>query len=531
MPPNLDATSEPSKTTMKGWFIGIRPNARGLLDACLLDSRSYTMSETPVSLHPLGSTAMPAANSSGRLQGRLGTLDIVFTVLAFNAPLTIVTSFFPLVMLMGNGLGAPISFLAAGSLLLLFAVGFTSMSRHVPNAGAYYAYITVGLGKPLGLGSALLAIVAYVFLILGSYQYGCIVWKQFAGYFFDVSGWPWWVFAGAAWLIVSAFGYLRISLSAKVLSVALVLEVLLVLAWELAIFLMKGPSAMTVDWLTPKAAVSGSVGLAILFAVTSFAGFEATAVFREEARNPSVTVPRATYMAIIIMALLFASANYFLIVGYSPEQVMEIAKNDPAGMTVASYSLFLGKAGRLAIDLLLCTSNIACTMALHNVLARYIYSLSTDGALPKSLSAVHVSYGSPYKASLLVTLFTATSIGVLWFANVQPEVGYGILGGVGGYGLLLLQIFTSLAVVMFFRRSNIRISRWKSFYAPLLSFMVLAACGYLAASNIDLMTGNVTVGIMLLAFMFVVMMGGAVYAIKLKNSKPDVYASIGRQKV
>jgi hypothetical protein len=43
----------------------------------------------------------------------------------------------------------------------LFAVGFCAMSRHVRNAGAFYAYITRGLGGVIGSGSALVAYVAY----------------------------------------------------------------------------------------------------------------------------------------------------------------------------------------------------------------------------------------------------------------------------------------------------------------------------------------------------------------------------------
>ena len=44
------------------------------------------------------------------LSGHLGTFDIVFTVLAYNAPLTVVTGFMGLLLSRGNGFGAPVTF-------------------------------------------------------------------------------------------------------------------------------------------------------------------------------------------------------------------------------------------------------------------------------------------------------------------------------------------------------------------------------------------------------------------------------------
>ena len=55
----------------------------------------------------------------------------------------------PIAIVLG-GIGAPTGYLLAGITLAIFAIGFTTMSRHVKSAGAFYAYITRGLGKPLG---------------------------------------------------------------------------------------------------------------------------------------------------------------------------------------------------------------------------------------------------------------------------------------------------------------------------------------------------------------------------------------------
>ena len=59
----------------------------------------------------------------------------------------------------GNGAGVPGAFILSGILYLLFSVGFTAMTRHVTGAGAFYAYISRGLGSGAGIGGALMALI------------------------------------------------------------------------------------------------------------------------------------------------------------------------------------------------------------------------------------------------------------------------------------------------------------------------------------------------------------------------------------
>src|SRR4051812_49220979 len=91
-----------------------------------------------------------------KLRGHMGIFEVALTVLAFSAPLTTAWGYLPFVILFA-GTGAPISFLAAMILLLLFSVGFVTMARSIPNPGAFYAYVAAGINRALGLGSAFLA--------------------------------------------------------------------------------------------------------------------------------------------------------------------------------------------------------------------------------------------------------------------------------------------------------------------------------------------------------------------------------------
>ena len=341
----------------------------------------------------------------------------------------------------------------------------------------------------------------------------------------------WWTYSLFLLALISVFGYLRITFSARILTIALACEVLLIFVWELSVAWTKGAAALSPTWLTPSATLSGSIGLGLLFGVTSFAGFEATAVFREEARNPEVMVPRATYCAVLLLTLLFSSASYFLICAYGSEAVMARASADAASISLDAIGLFLGKAGLETVNVLLCTSVFACLLALHNILARYVYCLSIDGTFPRAWAAVHERHGSPHRASVFVTVVMLIIVVGAIECGVVPYEGYAILTGVGGYALLLLLILTSLSVLAFFAFKVKGASIWKTKLAPLIGFLLLSSAGFLATMNLEVLTGNVQIAEALVAIIFGTLAAGCLYARRLKKTKPAVYAAIGRQKI
>jgi hypothetical protein len=69
-----------------------------------------------------------------RLTGHLGTGSIVFMVMAAAAPLTVIGGNVPIIVGAGNGVGAPVGFIVATLVLLVFAVGFVAMTPYVREA-------------------------------------------------------------------------------------------------------------------------------------------------------------------------------------------------------------------------------------------------------------------------------------------------------------------------------------------------------------------------------------------------------------
>ena len=239
----------------------------------------------------ISNQAPPSADDDTLLHRGLGVPSIVFMVLAAAAPLAVVAANVPVMLMLSSSTAIPLFFLIAAGALILFAVGFTLMSKFVRNAGAFYTYVQEGLGRRMGIGAAMLALVSYTMLVVGESAYVGAASANLIRHFLDRDT-PWWLWALAALLIIAFLGYRDIDLSSKVLGVLLTAETLIVIVFSVAIFARGGDAGLHLDIFAPRALLNGSPAIGLMFAILSFIGFEATAVFRSEAKDPDRTIPR-----------------------------------------------------------------------------------------------------------------------------------------------------------------------------------------------------------------------------------------------
>lgn len=459
-------------------------------------------------------TENATSTRSERLTGRLGTVGVVFMVVAAAAPLTVIGGNMPLAMGLGNGAGAPVGFLIAALVLLLFSIGFVTMTPYVPEAGAFFSYVTVGLGKRAGMGIAVVALIAYTAIQVGIYGY--IGWAiDDTVRFYDGPQIPWPVYSFVILAIVALLGYRHIELSAKVLGVALVLEIGIVLILDLVILADPGPAGLTLASFQPSVFTQGTLGIAVLFALTGFIGFEATAVFRDEARDPERTIPRATYAAVLIIGGFYALTCWAFVVAIGPDQVAAVAQrtlDGEANMLLDTTDDTLGRVGRDIVNVLLLSSLFACVLSFHNVIARYQFVLAGKGLLPKRLGDVHPTHHSPAFSSIVQTVTAALIVLVLAVFQVDPLVGvFGSMAGVATVGMVILMLTTSVAVLAYFvrHRESAGGRLWQTRIAPALACVGLLASLWLVLSNFTLVTGgSVALSTMLAVVPFVGLLVG-----------------------
>ncbi len=461
----------------------------------------------------------------------MGTAALIFTVLAVGAPLASVSGVFPVVISFG-GSAAPIAYGIATVVLLAFAAGLATMSKFVPNPGAFYAYVTSGLGKHAGLGGAFLAIFAYWLIATATYAFfGSVTNRLIIAFGGPDIAWYWWQILG--WVIVGFIGYRNVELSAKVLTVAMVLEVAIAVIFDVSIVARGGAEGLSLPTIDSDVFNLGSLGIAVLFSVLCFIGFESTAIFREEAKNPDKTVPRAMYLSVLLVGVFYAISIALMILAYGYSTAQDVALENPAGMFDEALGAFTAPILRDICAILLVNSVLASLIALTNMLSRYLYALGNDGVLPKALGEAHPKHGSPYRASLVVTAMIGLLGAPFMFVAEEPMVFYANMVGVGMYALMVLMTLASVAVLVFFRRNpQPGTSALKTTIAPIVSILSFAFVLYLATTNMDLISGLTGgLAVVLVVLTYVVTAAGVVAAAIYRKTKPDAFHRIGRQEL
>ena len=448
--------------------------------------------------------------------GRLGGASVVFFALAAATPLTIVATVVPGAYA-GGLLAVPLVFLGLGLLLLTFAAGYVAMSRRMPHAGALYCFIARGLGRPLGLGAAWLALLAYQALQLGLYAAAGVAVADWLG-----NGVEWWMVALGCWAAVALCGLLRVTAVAWVLAVLVLAETVVIVGYGAANVLNPADGQLTWATLEPATLTDVSrpvLGAVLVAGVLAFIGFETAAAYAEEARRPRRSIARATYLSIVLLAILYAAASWAMSVATGPELIVAEAGArgpelmfDLAAERLAPWAVTLGRAMAM-------TGLLAALIALHQTITRYLFALGRERVLPT---------GRRRTSSLTQTALAGTAIGAGVLADIDPVSAARHLGVAGGLGILVLLLGASLAALMFLNRHPNGESAWSRFFASGLSTVTLGTLAYLAFGDLAALLGvpddrvlivpGAAVGALLL---------GVGYGLALRKARPLAYAGIG----
>jgi amino acid transporter len=419
--------------------------------------------------------------------------------------------------------------------MAFFAVGYVAMSRQITNAGAFYTYVTHGLGKPLGVGAAWMALLAYNALQIGLYGIVGAAAEPVIVRFFGEENVPeWWVIALVTWVIVAILGVLRVDINGKVLALLLCSEIVIVLIYDFYYLTKPAEGGITFDTLQPSNLFGsgfGAVGAILVLTFLGFTGFESSVVFSEESKNPRRTVAMATYLAVAIIGGVYALSSWAMSVATGPANIVQVSgENGPGTIFVLASE----RMSPVLVDIggvLFATSVLAAAISFHNTVARYTFALGRERVFPSLLSATGRRSGAPMAGSLVQSLLGLVVIILYAAFNLDPVLQLMFwVGTGGGFGILVLVTLTSLAVMAFFVRNPNNENPWRRIIAPALSLMALSLVVYFAVKDFNNLLGvapdHPLRWIIPASFPAVAILG-ILWALILKATRPEVYASIG----
>lgn len=461
-------------------------------------------------------------NSPRSLKRTLGVPSIIFMVVAGAAPLTASTGVMPISFLFSENPAAPVYFVVATILLILFSVGFAAMSKHLPRAGAFYSYIGAGLGRSIGNGAAMLATGAYALTVIALTVYGGPFASQLVATFTGWQNSPWWLWSLVLWVLLAVLGYRNVDLSARVLSVLLVLEVIAILILGAIVLSKGGADGISAAPLNPVSAFSsGSPASGIMWAALVFVGFEATAIYRREAKNPDRTIPRATYGAVFLLGALYVFTAFFMVIGLGTKDAIRLIGENPSEVIFRLSDTFVSPVYTSVLNVLLLGSVFACAMSFQNVVNRYQLILGSAGMLPEFVGKVHGKHQAPSNASVVLSGAVLVAIIISAVLRLDPVMDvFTPLVGILGFAVITLLFLCSVSVIFFFRRFiGARPNIWVRFAAPFVASVGLLFVLMLAFANIETVAGSQVATVIVICLMIGLPLLGAFLGLRQRSSE------------
>jgi amino acid transporter len=398
------------------------------------------------------------------------------------------------------------------------------------------------------MASGLLAAVAYIVFeasLIGGFSYFASQYV-FLPLGLDVN---WLIIAIVGIVVIALLTYFSVTLAAAVLGITLVAEVLLLGALGVSVLFKGGPDGfMTADTVLPQNAfnsltegafgtgvAAGAAAIGIFFAFWSWVGYETTAVYGEESRNPKRNVPLATMIAVVGLGLFYTFMSWMVVVGNGAATSVEVSAGAaPVDLWLNLVDANLGSLLMNVYKLLVVVGSFACAMAFHNAASRYIYAMGREGAwawMRNSIGKVNVKHGSPATASFV--LFTNVYVEEVATPELIPYVNvYGLLALIGTALILIVQTITSIAVIWFFwvkkvHKGNII----TTMIAPIIGALGMLFALYLLWTNRNFAAG-LAADSLVFQYMPYYVIGllviGVVYALYVRATRPAIYQEIGR---
>jgi amino acid transporter len=446
-------------------------------------------------------------------------------------------------------IAVPLSFPLLAVALGLFAIGYTRLARDVPHAATFAALLTHGLGRTVGAAAAFVAVLAYNCVQIGLYGLlGATVAGQLGG--------TWWAWALVAWATVAVIGYRGVTLGAPVIAVVLALELGMIVLFD--VVALTHPAHTDIGpWLQPwrpdMLAVDG-VGGVLAFGIAAFLGFETTAAFGEEVRSER-SVGRATWTCLAFLGIFYGISTWAMAVAVGPESIVDAARDPGSGIPFSVLATGLGPFGPLAASVgvtLLAGSVLGAMIALHQVVARYVYALGRERVVPRALAFVSSPHdnsvragrrrapqrrrrgrtgGVPIGGSASQSALALTVIVAAGLLGLDP-IGavFTVLTTLSALGLLTVMTGTCVAVIAYYRLRDDRPAWWVWCGAPALGGLALAAALAVSVANLGptLADPSGVAPFLLPLLVVAAALAGAQRARWLRRNDPAAWQRLGR---
>jgi amino acid transporter len=403
---------------------------------------------------PFSETKAP--ESADRLhRGALGLVDIAASTMANIGPAYSFFFGFAFIVVTA-GIAAPLTIVAAVIAVALLGNTLSQFSRVQPSTGGFITFVGKSFGGTSAVTTALLCGAGYIIAISSVLAVSGWFLEYVLNYYFAWNV-PWII-----WSVLLTAGsvvmmYRGVAVSTKLAGFFFGFEMLVLVIVSVASLIKNGAhlSAAPFEWSHLN---NGFSGLAPGFplAVYLFIGWENSAALAEETGNPRRNVPRAVYLSIALMAVLYLLVAYSTVSGFGDNGTKLAAATIPfitvAHSTLAKVAVIAYLAGL--------TSTVGVLIAAVNSQARLVFNAGREGLLPRWIGKVHPARKTPINA---IYTFVGVAGGIILVWCLGHLIGghggsmdgltfFGESGTMGTILILVVYFLANLALPFYYRK-------------------------------------------------------------------------------
>jgi APA family basic amino acid/polyamine antiporter len=357
-------------------------------------------------------TSMLGHPHERRLVRSLGLVDVVMIGIAGMIGGAIFVLVGPAIGLAGSAV--IIAFVINGIITLFTAMGYAELGSAMPEAGGGYLWVREGLPRPNAFISGWMAWFAHIVagslyaVGYGSFQFSLLQMLGIVGDqpLFGIIP----IDKLIAILSIAAFTYVNVKGASETGKLGIIVTII-----QLGtIFALIGAGFLTIhnnpDWYSNIATNFAPIGIAGIIAAMgltfiAFEGYEIIVQTGEEVKNPKKNIPRAIFISLALIVLLYCLVAFVSIAAISPQDTGNIpvwnfiGQNGDLGISKAAefflpYGSFIILAGGIV-------SSLAALNATTYSSARVAFAMSRHYNLPHKLSEIHYKFKTPYFATII----------------------------------------------------------------------------------------------------------------------------------
>lgn len=470
---------------------------------------------------------IPAEAEAHELKtGSLTTVDAVAMAIAVLSP--------AMAMAYNTTFGAsfagtsnPLAFLLGGIACLTLAVVVIGFTRRMASAGYAYTYVSRSLNPSLGFLAGWMYFFGFICFVpmtmggVGGYTQQLL--KSETGISIN-----WFIIFIVGMVLLVFLAIYDVKMGTRTQLGLAAITVAVIAIFDVIVTAKGGAHGHTLAPFTFGHTVKGGftgVFYGIIFAVTSYIGFETSAVLGEETRNPRRAIPLSILIAVSFAIIFYVWTTYCIAIGVGINNGPKWASD---GTILADLgTLYGGHLMYVLISIAAIFSAFMVCLACATAAARTMYAMGREGALPRPLGRTNPRFKTPVIATITVAVLATIMAAIVGFQfgyGAGPFTVYGLYASIGTIPIIVVYMAMCAGSVIWFRKVERNYNVLLHGLVPIIGFVIFGLAVYASVWSGSVPPPPYNIVPYVAAIWLVIGIGVLMY---LRSSVPDRVGKLG----